>query len=158
MNDLWVILFVSDVCGQCCSAVTAVAVDDDNDDMRTKECLARSPLVTSQQSVELKGSYRNVDSLKVPIAEAEAETESDSESDSDHQSDEGTSDEEKKIEVSDFFFLLQPTQTWLTDFKVWIWKKLSQVKDSEEYRMPFFLSHVRKICVTTAAHKVQREE
>lgn len=103
MDALRVILFIPDVCGQCRSAVTAVAVDDDDDGMGTK---ARLPLVTSEQSVELRSSYHDVGSLKVPIAEAEAESESESESDSDHQGDEGTSDEEKNFEVSNFFFSL----------------------------------------------------
>lgn len=97
MDELRVILFIFDVCGRCRSAVTAVAVDDDDDDMGTK---AHLPLVTSEQSVELRSSYHEVGSLKVPIAEAEAESES--ESDSDHLGDEGTSDEEKNFEVSNY--------------------------------------------------------
>lgn len=110
MDELTVILFIPDVCGRCRSAVTAVAVDDDDDDMGTKERLARLPLVTSEQSVELRSSYHEVGSLKVPIAEAEAEaeSESESESDSDHQGDEGTSDEEKNFEVSNFLFYKRP--------------------------------------------------
>lgn len=104
MDALRVILFIPDVCGRCRSAVTAVAVEDDDDGMGTKERLACLPLVTSEQSVELRSSYHDVGSLKVPIAEAEAESESESESDSDHQGDEGTSDEEKNFEVSNFFF------------------------------------------------------
>ncbi|XP_075900195.1 sodium channel protein type 4 subunit alpha B-like isoform X1 [Nelusetta ayraudi] len=86
------------------AAVTAVAVDDDDDDMGTK---AHLPPVTSEQSVELRSSYHEVSSLKVPIAEAEAEaeseaeSESESESDSDHLGDEGTSDEEKNFEADE---------------------------------------------------------
>lgn len=128
MDELWVILSIPDVCGRCRSAVAVVAVNDDDDDTRTAERLARSPLVTSEQSVELSGNYHNIGSLKVPIAEAEAEpgseSESESESDSDHQCDEGTSDEEKNCEVSCFVFLFfwQPSQMWLTDFRLWKWK------------------------------------
>lgn len=66
--------------------------------MRTKECLANSPLVTSEQSVALSSSYHNITSLKVPIAEAESECESDS----DPEEDEGTSDEENNFQVSSF--------------------------------------------------------
>lgn len=72
--------------------------------MRIKEHLASSPLVSSEQSVQLNSSYHNITSLKVPIAEAEAESESETESDSDsdHQDDEGTSDEEKNFQVNSF--------------------------------------------------------
>lgn len=102
-------------CDWCHSAVAAAdaaaAAATEENDVRTKERLASSPLVTSEQSVELSSSYHNIISLKVPIAEAESESES--ESDSDHQEDEDISVEEKNFQVS--FFSDWPK----SDFRLW---------------------------------------